>query len=85
MEWIPELLKKIAYALAIKAVLAGVEVLPGVKRHIVSGYYRHCYYPGSALMSTWCWLKHPISGDRRAEAQFTAGWNWPDPDEVPVG
>ncbi len=83
MEWIPELLEKlekIVSVLAIRAALAGVEALPGVKRRIVSSYY-----PGSVLMSIWCWLKHPISAERRAEAEFTAGWNWPDPDEAPVG
>ena len=85
MEWISELLEKIACVLAIKVLARLAQVLPRVKRQVVSGYFRHCYYPGSTLMSIWCWLKHPVSVERRAEAQFSAGWNWPDPDEMPAG
>ena len=54
------------------------------KRRIVRVYYDHCYYPGSTWMSIWCWLKHPVSEVKRAEAEFSAGWNWPDPDEIAV-
>ena len=54
------------------------------KRRIVRVYYRHCYYPGSMWMSIWCWLKHPVSEVKRAEAEFNAGWDWPDPDEIAV-
>ena len=85
MEWLSELLEKIACVLAIKALARLAQALPGVKRRVVSGYFRRCYYPGSTLMSIWCWLKHPVSEERRAEAEFGAGWNWPDPDEVPAG
>ena len=55
-----------------------------VKALTVSGYYRHCCYPGSRLMSLSCWLRHPISKTERAEAEFSAGWHWPDPDEMPA-
>ena len=56
--------------------------LPRLREPTVSNYYRRCYYPGSTLMSIVCWCKHPISAARRAEAEFNAGWNWPDPDDI---
>ena len=85
MEWISELFERIACALAIKVLSRLSQALPRMKRQIVSGYFRNCYYPGSTLMSIWCWLEHPISEERRADAEFSAGWNWPDLDEVPAG
>ncbi len=85
MEWISELLERIACQLAIKVLARLTQTFPQVKKQVVSGYFRHCYYPGSALMNIWCWLKHPISEERRAEAEFSAGWSWPDPDGMPAG
>lgn len=86
MEWISELFERIACALAIKVVLARLaRAFPRVKGQIVAGYFRNCYYPGSTLMSFWCWFRHPISEERRADAEFSAGWNWSDPDETPSG
>ena len=50
--------------------------LPRLRR----SYFRDWYYPGGRLMSLWCWLQHPVSKTKRAEAEFSAGLNWPDPD-----
>ena len=83
VEWIAELRAWVICARAIKSLACWLGPrLPRVKALIVSGYYRHCYYPGGWLMSIWCWLKHPISKTQRAEAEFSAGWNWPDLDEM---
>ena len=54
------------------------------KRRIVRVYYHHYYYPGSIWMNIWCWLKHPVSEVKRAEAEFSAGWDWPDQDKIAV-
>ena len=83
MEWITELFEKIVPALAMKIVgKLLVEALARLARLLPQA--KDCYYPGSRLMSIVCWLKHPISDARRAEAEFSAGWNWPDPDEITV-
>ena len=84
MEWILELLERIVCRLAIMALARLAQTLPRVKRLVISVYYRRCYYAGSTLMSILCWLKHPISGARRAEAEFSAGWDWPDAYDMPA-
>lgn len=81
-DWIAELPKVIANLVAIKLLHCLARTLPRLREPTVSNYYRHCYYPGSTLMSIVCWCKHPISAARRAEAEFNAGWNWPDPDDI---
>ena len=104
MDWISELLERMACGLAVKTLArlaqalprvlaqalpglkkAAIDIISVVSRWFVSGYFRHCYYPGSTLMSMWCWLRHPVSAERRADSEFTAGWNWPDPDEALAG
>ena len=52
--------------------------LPRMKEAIMRGYYRRCY-PGSVLLRIRCWFRHPISTRKRVEAEFSAGWKWPDP------
>ena len=83
MEWITKLFEITVAALAMKVVgKLLVEALARLAQSLP--HAKDCYYPGSTLMSIVCWLKHPISDARRAEAEFSAGWNWPDPDEMTV-
>lgn len=91
MEWITELcreLLEITGALILvyvsRMLRDGGVALEAVVRRIFRVYYDHCYYPGSTWMSIWCWLKHPVSEVKRAEAEFSAGWSWPDPDGIEV-
>ena len=50
--------------------------LPRLRR----GWLQHWYYPGGRLMRLSCWLRHPVSRAERAEAAFSTGFSWPDPD-----
>ena len=72
----------VVVALLAKMLSPYVPNLDQAKNRMVKYFYGESYYPGSWLMSGWCWLRHPINRERRAEAEYSAGFSWSDPEGI---